>query len=831
MTTATRTLSRLAWRTARHHPGRTAMVAVLVGLAVAVGVAAGVLTRSTQPTTAERDRQILGGADLLVLSPNPLSTTPPLHARPALPASRVAERWTGAVDPVGAYPVDAVAADHHSSIVAPSVRVEAGRLPTAVGEVALSAGLADHLGLGPGDQLVLQGGDSLAIVGTTLDPLAIDDRKVHLYLHDHGLLDIARPGWLVDLPGSPSADGLRALASDLLAADPGLELRLRGGEQVPDLRFSTSNILDRPAVVSALVAAAILVEVALIAAAAHAAGIRRRLHELGLLTANGASPAHLRRLVTIEAGLSGILGAALGVGLALVGLWAARPLLQELSARELGYRWVPIDVAVPVALGVLAATVAAWLPGRTASRVPVRAALAGRTPSGPVPSWMTPAGVLGATTGLLILAATASTPRADTVEVFAGLTGAVLTLLGGALLTPGLLALVARLGSRLPHQLRLVARDSARQRTRAATAVAALIAVLMVPVMLTTILHSEEAAREARHDPSLPADMALVNAYDDQGSPVLVAASTVDEMVEAAGIDHAAEVLVGAPASPPSGPTPVWVSATTASTDRHGFDAGTLALATPELVEALDLDAEAVARAVDAGLVIAVGDRKPAEVAIIADGGDEPVELGFFETVRLRPELTGWAVPDYLAGEAVFEQLGLAPIAGPVLLRAPAPLDPAERRALELVAVDQPSLSVTIEPGPASVDATPASVIALGLALVVTLAVIGATTALSATESDADMTTVVAVGAEPRFRRRFLAVQAGYHALAAAVIAVPLALLAVHAVHRPGSWEPAGVVVPWTALGVVVLAIPVIAAVATGLAVRPAPTMSVRRPT
>ncbi len=830
MSSPTRSLTRLAWRTARHHPGRTALVALLIALAVAVGISAGVITRSSQSTTSERDHRALGAADLLVVSGNPYSTVAPSYERPPLPPGEVAERWVGSVDPVGSYPVEAVATDHADPLVAPSVRVRDGRLPTAAGEAALSTRLAEHLELGVGDTLMLQSGRSLTIVGTVTDPLAIREHQVRLHLEDRTLLDLALAGWLVDLPGTPSVEELRALAYDLLDTRPQLTVRLPGDEQLPFIDVSDTELLDRPAVVSALVAGVLLVEVVLIAAAAYATATRRRLREFGLLTANGASPAHLRRLVVIEAGLTGLVGAALGVMLAAGGLWLARPLVQELSDRQLGYRFTAVDVLVPLALGVLASAVAAWLPARIASRVPVRSALIGRTPSGRVPVWMAPVGAAAIVVGLLVLAAAAHGPRTDTQEVLAGATGAVLTVIGGALLTPGLLAAVATLGARLPHQLRMVVRDSARQRTRAATAVAALIAVLMIPIMVTTIASSEERARELRYDVTLPNDMALVSAYDDEtGSPTPVGQEVVDVFAGALEVEASAPVAVATTRG--NDQAHLWVEPDSPVEDHEGYLGGSLALATPELVETLGLDPVAANQAIADGKVIALGERKPAQVSLVGLDGNTSEPLARFETAILGADLQGWALPQYLASETVFAELDLAASEGSVLVRAAAPLDAEDRRALERLTVDLTSLSVTYEPASPAIDATPASAIALLLAVAVTMAIIAVTTALAATESDADMETAVAVGAEPRFRPRYLALQAGYHALAAAVIAVPLALLAVVVVHRPEYWAAEGIVVPWAAIAIVLVAIPAVSAVATGIAARPAPTVAPRRVT
>jgi hypothetical protein len=93
--------------------------------------------------------------------------------------------------------------------------------------------------------------------------------------------------------------------------------------------------LDRvmtPQVIATLVAAVLLAEVALIAGAAYATGARRRLRELGLLGANGATTAHVRGAVVGEATVTGIVGAVAGIGAGLAVLRFGRPLMQRFLA-------------------------------------------------------------------------------------------------------------------------------------------------------------------------------------------------------------------------------------------------------------------------------------------------------------------------------------------------------------------------------------------------------------------------------------------------------------------------------------------------------------------
>ena len=71
----------------------------------------------------------------------------------------------------------------------------------------------------------------------------------------------------------------------------------------------------RPEQLSTLIAALFAIQVALVAAAAFAVGIARRTRQFGQLQATGANNTQLQQVVLIQAGLTGLLGAAVGAAL------------------------------------------------------------------------------------------------------------------------------------------------------------------------------------------------------------------------------------------------------------------------------------------------------------------------------------------------------------------------------------------------------------------------------------------------------------------------------------------------------------------------------------
>jgi hypothetical protein len=127
-----------------------------------------------------------------------------------------------------------------------------------------------------------------------------------------------------------------------------------------------------------------------------------------------------------------------------------------------------------------------------------------------------------------------------------------------------------------------------------------------------------------------------------------------------------------------------------------------------------------------------------------------------------------------------------------------------------------------------------------GIVLLVT-AVAGMTTALVATESDADLRQAVALGAPPSLRRRFHGVQAWWHTRVAAVLGSGLGLAVVAAAIRANgttTFEDAAdnqtilqatLEVPWAALTAWIVAMPVLVGLIVAAVLRSSAVSAPRR--
>ena len=175
----------------------------------------------------------------------------------------------------------------------------------------------------------------------------------------------------------------------------------------------------------------------IIVAAAFATSARRQLVTVGQLSANGAPERLVRRSLALQGGWTGLAGSIVGMIAAVVAVLVARSTVEEVSGAVLApYRFAPSDLAVIVATGTLAATVAALVPARSASRVPVLAALAGRRPLGVVPRRLVPIGVATFALGVFLLFLGASSEAGGDAAAAAAVLGGVMVLAGMCCCSP-----------------------------------------------------------------------------------------------------------------------------------------------------------------------------------------------------------------------------------------------------------------------------------------------------------------------------------------------------------------------------------------------------------
>ncbi|MFC0533965.1 FtsX-like permease family protein [Phytohabitans kaempferiae] len=476
---ARRAVVRWAWRLFRREWRQQVMVLTLLTVAVTaaiVGVTAGY--HSTPPDTAR-----FGDA----------SQWFKLYAdedRPLEPRIAQAREWFGTIDVVGhrylpvpasAETIELRAQDPRGPYSGPMLRLLTGRYPTAPGEAAVTDEVAADLRVRVGGVLTLDG-RTWTVVGLVENP---GDLRA-----EFALIAPAQP----EPPESVTV--LTAAEAARFA-----EYRAQHGQPVYELRPSYEWV-EAAAVVFSIMAVSMLL-VCLIAAAGFAVIAHRRLRQLGLLAAVGATQRHLRLVLLANGAAVGVASSVVGAVAGVLVWFAATPRFETAAGHRIDRLDLPWwQIAVALLLAVLTATAAAWRPARAAGRVPITLALSSRPPRPKRVRRSAAAAAVLVVLGIvsLRLAQRNHAANGDVLEIadVALIVGGTLAI-GLALLFVGPLAIrvLAAIGARLPVAPRLALRDLARHQARSSAALAAISLALAIPTAtVVTARTLEQTATE-----------------------------------------------------------------------------------------------------------------------------------------------------------------------------------------------------------------------------------------------------------------------------------------------------------------------------------------------
>lgn len=807
----TRALLRIGRRNVARSRWRSALVVVLILLPVAgmVGLATVLATSTPSPERVATHR--MGQADLLVyLGEGGDEAT----LRVKLPTGSRIEPIVviggTLIVPGLAIPVT-VASEDPNGLAQGMLKLVDGRWPTATGEVSISRAFAKLAGASIGSTVELAELGRSMVVGVVEDELQLGSR---LAVVPPALATTGGPDktgtWLVALPAG----------TDPATLDPALVRS--SGPAAPQFIVATraQTLSDAASLgpTTIVLGGLALVDAALVAAAAFAVGVRRRQRELGLLSAAGATPRQLAGSVLAEAFLLGGLGAAAGVIVGVLGGFAISPFLDELT----GHRnpALVLDTSTMVAalaLGLLAALVAALAPAWSAARMSVLTALSGRRPPASSPRRSLGIGVVLITTGIIATAIGAGL-RIAAIEaglnVWLLLAGAVLGTLGFGACSGWFLGRLEGPAARLPLASRIALRDTARARNRNGPIVTALLAATAATIALAAYQASVEASNLAQFRPPFLPDQVYI-----QGPGV---AQAGPEAARALGATAGA-IIPGAG----SDTRYVWVSSGDPN-EASPLVANNLTVGDAKLLRALG--AGAAVADLEAGKAIALT-QQPASLASV--------------TLHIESATDGSSIasPDVPATVVVLgvmgEELPGAVISAATASRLGIPVGHSERYILRLGhAVTDGDIATVAGiagkyPDTYAFTARPPDVAGggfrfaiIGGSLLFALTVTGIAVALGEAETRPEQQTLLAVGADPRLRRRITAARAGIIALLGGVLAVPAGLLPVWGLlitrHSP-------LVVPGLEVVAVVALLPILAIAATYLLARPIPDWSAFR--
>jgi len=383
--------------------------------------------------------------------------------------------------------VDFRAQDPEGVYGAPLLALRRGAYPTGTHDVAVTDGVADLLGLRIGSTPTLDG-RRWRVVGIVENPHKLSDEFA---LVAPAYAESDRVDVLVDASDADTRAFYDSV--DERRAESAFAGSLSEGDDVGSAARTLANVS---------VATVFLLLASLVAAASFAVVAQRRLRQLGMFAAVGATQKHVRLVLVANGALVGAAAAVLGtvVGLA---LWIAfaptlEPLVDHRIAR-LSLPWGLIAAVVLIALS--GAIAAAWWPARTMSRLPVMLALSGRPPE------PRPARHSALTAAVLIAVGITCLTLSNRDSTLLIVVGLVATIIGSLLLGPLAIRTFSRVAGRVPIAPRLALRDLARYQARSGAALAAVTLALGIAATVVVIISAEDANRAA--EPPVLSDRAI----------------------------------------------------------------------------------------------------------------------------------------------------------------------------------------------------------------------------------------------------------------------------------------------------------------------------------
>lgn len=826
--------TRLARREIRRRPGRTLLVMLLVALPVCGMTMVTVLVRTNNDSGAESFAREFGQADLVATSdPGVLffpgegvkrvavdrgsggPTSLPTATFPA--GTRVVKThdylsgFTGLIAPTGVARLAHVTdLDLNDPIARGIVLLRSGRYPTQAGEALLSPSLARAFNVHIGDTLRLSNPAwsekvvGIGVLGTnwTDGLLAVRGNELsNTGGQGVGMLE------LVDLPGRPTDAQLAAYSSQFHS-------RIDGSSQ-------TANTKVNWVLVGGIIALAI---VGIVISGAFAVGARRQLVTLGQLSSNGADERLLRRTLSLQGLLAGAIGSVVGFVVGVVVLLALQHRLADMIHHDPGpFVWSARDALAILVTGVITATVAAFVPARSAARVPVLAALAGRRPLGRIPKSLVPTGLALFAGGVFVLAlvAAASGNGNQNQLALSAVLGGVLVLSGACCASSAVIAALAGVAARARGSLRVAVRSVVRSRARSAAVVMALAAMNAGAIAIATGIDSHTGAKA--DTPFMPDDTLIVSSGGDLSGtmrqflpPSSTALNELHKILPNATYT-VRRAVVGSPDAVGSG------GFQKVPNVNDTFVPPIATVTDPEVLRMLGMSARDRATLDKYGMISAVPvmepNGRPSDTVQVQLG--TPAQSVTAGVARDPMRAAGDSEGFYIT-EAKARELGLPIENAGVIVRNPTPFTDSQKASLlvqQSIFLNSSSTQNTFIAweGASSGEVSPqtAREIILGIVVFLTLCVLAMSLALSAAETRDERDILVSLGARPATMRSVSAWKSVSLAVAGALLAIPTGFIPVwvvfHAVRRTN--EVAHVSFPWSTVGQLLILAPIIAGI------------------
>jgi len=802
---ARRAVVRWAGRMFRREWRQQLLVLTLLTVAVAAAIGSITITSNTVPA----DNSDFGSAKTVLK----FDGSDPQKLQAGLDSAR---RSFGAIDVIGhrsvPVPGSVEKLEYRSQVPGGTyggdlLALRSGRYPAGPREVAVTDGVADSLQLEIGSTLTLDG-NRRTVVGIVENPSKLSDEFALISPSS------ARPDQVDVLveadEGSASISGfLRSQGRDApsgrsRSAFAGMMTRgndVSGAEETL-VKFSVATVF--------------LLLASLVAAAGFAVVAQRRLRQLGMLAAVGATQKHIRLVLLTNGAVVGAIAAVIGTvaGLALCVVLA--PTLETAVDHRIDRLGLPWGlIAATGLLAVVGASAAAWWPGRAIARLPVVLTLSGRPPK-PRParhSAIAAVALIAVGIGCLALSNRVRPPL-----VIAGL---LATILGTMLLGPLAIRAFSSVAGRLSIAPRLALRDLARHQARSGAALAAVTLALGIAATIVVIAAAEEAKR-ASEPASLserqirlylgPSEARELTPVD---APARIDQLTAGARRVALQLDHGSMVAlrkVVEPGAPPMviGDTRVLPTVELLTTEnRRMFKVQSqLYVATPAVLGYLGIDPATIRPGADFLI-----DRSVATNDLRIGGGPQkPLPVRNVERIDVGRHLFGADSGRRPASFITLNGLrrhGWNQVPGGWLVQSSRPLTSAQIADARDAAA---RAGLTIEVRRKNHPPTKVMAIATAAGGILALAILAMTVGLIRGESAGDLRTLTAAGATSRIRRTLTATTAGALALLGALLGVAGAYLAMTATYH----DELGYLsdVPLLYLALAVIGVPLAAAAA-----------------
>ncbi len=695
-----------------------------------------------------------------------------------------AKRHFGTIEAVGhrsvAVPgsvetLDYRAQNPHGAYGSELLALRRGSWPTGPHQAAVTNGVAALLGSDIGSKLSLDG-KRRTVVGIVENPRKLSDEFA-----------------LVAPSSAGRSEYVMALVRASRASIDSFVAGSQGHSSTSAFRGSLSKSDNRDTQTLAMfsVATVFLLLASLVAAAGFAVVAQRRLRQLGMLAAVGATQKQLRLVLLANGAFVGTIAALAGTIVG-VGLWLVfAPTLESLVDHRVDRLSLPWGLlALAILLAIVGATAAAWWPARTIARLPVTLALSGRPPR------PRPARHAAVAAAVLIAVGIASLALSNRDKPPLIVVGVLATILGCLLLGPPAIRILSGLAGRLSIAPRLALRDLVRYQARSGAALAAVTLALGIAATVVVIASAEAAQRSA--EPANLSDRQVRVYLGRPNTREVIPAQAVTQIDRLstsvrrlAGELDGPHVLPFRKAVRPGAsdfldlvasyrvrPT---IELSVKSPGPFYSPAAELFVATPATLRYLGIDPETI----DPGTDFLAAPAVQADKLVIFNDERE-LAVSNVQRISISRHLFGSAMGLH-PGSVAFITLGglrrhgWSQIPGGWLVESSRPLTSDQIGRAREIAADA-GLTIEVRRGKTSFATTMA--IATGAGALLALAILALTVGLIRGESAGDLRTLTATGATARIRRTLTAATAGALAVLGALLGVVGAYVVLTATYH-----------------------------------------------